>query len=189
MHAINRNTSIVNHKSINLSNSDSGCTCVHGLGASPEQASHAAPRQRLAAINITQWFNSFTALRLTSLSGSTVLPRTTKNDSSKGSEESHRGLTASRMGLRSEHESDDTRRGEWRSNGRAAAARGLLRILSNSRRAPRRTARKGARCWNFWASMGGASRGKRQGSGERAQQADGALCDGLWLGRAGKGGS
>jgi hypothetical protein len=60
MHAINRNTSIVNHKSINLSNSDSGCTCVHGLGASPGQASRAAPRQRLAAINITQWFNSFT---------------------------------------------------------------------------------------------------------------------------------
>jgi hypothetical protein len=50
------------------------------------------------------------------------------------------------MGLRSEHESDDTRRGEWRSNGRAAAARGLLRILPNSRRAPRRAARKGARC-------------------------------------------
>jgi hypothetical protein len=48
------------------------------------------------------------------------------------------------MGLRSEHESDDTRRGEWRSNGRAAAARGLLRILSNSRRAPRRTARRGS---------------------------------------------
>jgi hypothetical protein len=60
MHAINRNTSIVNHKSINLSNSDSGCTCVHGLGASPEQASRAAPRQCLAAISITQWFNSFT---------------------------------------------------------------------------------------------------------------------------------
>jgi hypothetical protein len=59
MHAINRNTSIVNHKSINLSNSDSGCTCVHGLGASPKQASRAVPRQRLAAINITQWFNSF----------------------------------------------------------------------------------------------------------------------------------
>jgi hypothetical protein len=86
MHAINRNTSIVNHKSINLSNSDSGCTCVHGLGASPKQASCAAPRQRLAAINITQWFNSFTAHK--------------KNDSSKGSEESQRGLTASRMGLR-----------------------------------------------------------------------------------------
>jgi hypothetical protein len=67
---------------------------------------------------------------------------------------SPRVSTALRMGLRSEHESDDTRRGEWRSNGRAAAARGLLRILSNSRRAPRRTARKGARCWNFWASMG-----------------------------------
>jgi hypothetical protein len=32
------------------------------------------------------------------------------------------------MGLRNEHESDDTRRGEWRTNGRAAAARGLLRI-------------------------------------------------------------
>lgn len=62
--------------------------------------------------------------------------------------------TASRRGLRSEHESDDTRQGEWRSNGRAAAARGLLCILSNSRRAPRRTARKGACCWNFWASMG-----------------------------------
>jgi hypothetical protein len=60
MHAINRNTSIVNHKSINLSNSDSGCTCVHGLGASLKQASRAAPRQRLAAINITQWFNNFT---------------------------------------------------------------------------------------------------------------------------------
>jgi hypothetical protein len=58
MHAINRNTSIVNHKSINLSNSDSGCTCVHGLGASPEQASRVAPPQRLAAISITQWFNS-----------------------------------------------------------------------------------------------------------------------------------
>jgi hypothetical protein len=86
MHAINRNTSIVNHKSINLSNSDSGCTCVHGLGASPKHASRAAPRQRLAAINITQWFNSFTAHK--------------KNDSSKGSEESHRGLTASRTGLR-----------------------------------------------------------------------------------------
>jgi hypothetical protein len=68
---------------------------------------------------------------------------------------SPRVSTASRMGLRSEHESDDTRRGEWRSNGRAAAARGLLHILSNSRRAPRRTARKGARCWNFWASMEG----------------------------------
>jgi hypothetical protein len=80
--------------------------------------------------------------------------RAQKNDSSKGSEKSHRGLTASRMGLRSEHESDDMRRGEWRSNGRAAAAHGLLRILSNNRRAPRRTARKGARCWNFWASMG-----------------------------------
>jgi hypothetical protein len=31
-------------------------------------------------------------------------------------------------------------------NWRAAAARGLLRILPNSRRAPRRAARKGARC-------------------------------------------
>jgi hypothetical protein len=50
------------------------------------------------------------------------------------------------MGLRSEHESDDTRRGEWRTNGRAAAALGLLRILTNNRRAPRRTARKGACC-------------------------------------------
>jgi hypothetical protein len=59
MHAINRNTSIVNHKSIDLSNSDSGCTCVHGLGASPKQASRAAPRQRLAAINITRWFKHF----------------------------------------------------------------------------------------------------------------------------------
>jgi hypothetical protein len=61
MHAINRITSIVNHKSINLSNSDSGCTCVHGLGASPNHASREASRQRLATINITQWFNSFTA--------------------------------------------------------------------------------------------------------------------------------
>jgi hypothetical protein len=59
--------------------------------------------------------------------------------------------TASRMRLRSEHESDDTRRGEWRSNGRAAAARGLLRILSNSRRAPRRTTRKGLAARIFWA--------------------------------------
>jgi hypothetical protein len=97
MHAINRNTSIVNHKSINLSNSDSGCTCVHGLGASPKQAPRAAPRQRLAAINITQWFNSFTAHK--------------KNDSSKGSEESHRGLTTSRMGL---HKTANTRRASRR---------------------------------------------------------------------------
>jgi hypothetical protein len=37
---------------------------------------------------------------------------------------SPRFSTVLRMGLRSEHESDDTRRGEWRSNGRAAAARG-----------------------------------------------------------------
>jgi hypothetical protein len=64
---------------------------------------------------------------------------------------SPRVSTASRMGLRSEHESDDTRRGEWRSNGRAAAARGLLRILSNSWRAPRRTARKGLAAGIFWA--------------------------------------
>jgi hypothetical protein len=59
---------------------------------------------------------------------------------------SPRVSAASRMGLRSEHESDYTQRGEWRSNRRAAAAHGLLRILSNSRRAPRRTSRKGARC-------------------------------------------
>jgi hypothetical protein len=47
---------------------------------------------------------------------------------------------ALRMGLRSEHESDDMRQGEWRSNRRAAAVRGLLRILSNSQWAPRSAA-------------------------------------------------
>jgi hypothetical protein len=57
------------------------------------------------------------------------------------------------MGLRSEHESDDTRRGDWRTNGRAAAACGLLHILTNSWQAPRRTARRGLAVW------GGESRG------------------------------
>jgi hypothetical protein len=59
MHAINRITSIVNYKSINLSNPDSSRACVHGLGASPNHASREAPRQHLAAINITQWFKQF----------------------------------------------------------------------------------------------------------------------------------
>jgi hypothetical protein len=62
------------------------------------------------------------------------------------------------MGLRSEYESDDTRRGEWRSNGRATAARDLLRILSNTRRAPRRTTRKGA-CYLGRGSRAEALRG------------------------------
>jgi hypothetical protein len=59
MHAINRITSIVNYKSINLSNRDSSRACVHGLGASPNHASREAPQQHLAAINITQWFKQF----------------------------------------------------------------------------------------------------------------------------------
>jgi hypothetical protein len=42
-------------------------------------------------------------------------------------------------------ESGKARRRRKAKNG-AAAARGLLRILSNSRRAPRRTTKKGARC-------------------------------------------
>nr|ACR34881.1 unknown [Zea mays] len=52
MHAINRITSIVNHKSINLSNSDSSCACVHGLGASSNHASREAPRQHLAVFDV-----------------------------------------------------------------------------------------------------------------------------------------
>jgi hypothetical protein len=83
-----------------------------------------------------------------------------------------------RMGQRSEHESDDTRRGEWRSNGRVAAARGLLRILPNSRRAPRRTARKGARCW-FSMEENGAHwierAGRREQQGASMEGADPAM--------------
>jgi hypothetical protein len=50
MHAINRITSIVNYKSINLSNPDPSRACVHGLGASPNHALREAPRQHLARI-------------------------------------------------------------------------------------------------------------------------------------------
>jgi hypothetical protein len=89
-----------------------------------------------------------------------------------------RFLTASQMGLRSEHESDDTRRGEWRSNERAAVARGLLRILPNSRRAPRRTARKGAHCW-FSMEENGARwierAGRREQQGASMEGADPAM--------------
>jgi hypothetical protein len=91
---------------------------------------------------------------------------------------SPRFSTALRMGLHSEHESNDTRRGEWRSNGRAAAARGLLRILPNSRRAPRRTARKGARCW-FSMEENGARwierAGRREQQGASMEGADLAM--------------
>jgi hypothetical protein len=95
-----------------------------------ERARREARRRPLAAIRHTQRFNIFAE-------------HTNKCDSSKGSGVSHRGSTTSRAGLRSEHESDDTRRGEWRTNGRADALPGEgIRGRGEGRRAP---ARRGER--------------------------------------------
>jgi hypothetical protein len=134
LHDINQSICIANYKSINLNESGLDAWAVHMARHFVERARHEARCRPLAAIRHTQQFNSFTEHKkniIAARAAGVFSPRVS---------------TTSWMGLRSEHKSDDTRRGEWRSNRRAAAARGLLRILSNSRRAPRRTARKGARC-------------------------------------------